>query len=231
MSNDPKGFELINPKRKGFSILEANNWYTYCSNNPVRYVDPSGLDDVDMIPEEAKPYLPEWQAVSAHITIERQHDGYGNTFDSTRTLKLTLRNGKTKSFTDSVGSNAVSEEFADEHGGMTVPDGEYMATTAWLTEQEDGTYDSASYANVLRIVTNDPNISEEDRDTINGGMFLFHATENKAGSSWTKPWSAGCTSGKGGQAGQDAFMGNIPNNIDINDIGITIRSLSNERFR
>jgi len=65
ISPDPAGFELINPMdadgepladgwpegfgpgqsggmRKGYSVIEALNWYSYTSNNPVLYVDPTG---------------------------------------------------------------------------------------------------------------------------------------------------------------------------------------------
>lgn len=42
MSSDPAGVSLMNPNRKGFKIVEANNWYSYVANNPVKYHDPSG---------------------------------------------------------------------------------------------------------------------------------------------------------------------------------------------
>ena len=42
ISADPKGHELLNPDRDGFSVIEGTNWYTYCSNNPVKYNDPTG---------------------------------------------------------------------------------------------------------------------------------------------------------------------------------------------
>ena len=51
ISADPAGIELINPMdkegkpRQDFSIVEANNWYVYSRNNPVRYVDPTGFKD------------------------------------------------------------------------------------------------------------------------------------------------------------------------------------------
>ena len=43
MSADPAGFALINPNRGGYSVIEATNWYSYTSNNPVKYVDPTGM--------------------------------------------------------------------------------------------------------------------------------------------------------------------------------------------
>jgi len=50
MSPDPAGFGLINPMdsdgelRADYSVIEALNWYSYVSNNPVMYVDPSGME-------------------------------------------------------------------------------------------------------------------------------------------------------------------------------------------
>ena len=46
MSADPAGFALSNPNRGGYSVIEALNWYSYVSNNPVNYVDPAGMREV-----------------------------------------------------------------------------------------------------------------------------------------------------------------------------------------
>ena len=47
MSSDPAGIELGNPNRDGFSFVESLNWYSYVSNNPMMYVDPTGKESVD----------------------------------------------------------------------------------------------------------------------------------------------------------------------------------------
>ena len=34
--------------RPGYSVIEATNWYAYVSNNPVKYVDPTGMFEGDI---------------------------------------------------------------------------------------------------------------------------------------------------------------------------------------
>ena len=56
MSADPAGFGLVNPMeqdnegklkaKQDYSIVESLNWYSYVSNNPLKWIDPSGLFQV-----------------------------------------------------------------------------------------------------------------------------------------------------------------------------------------
>ena len=106
---------------------------------------------------------------------------------------------------------------------MTLPDGKYSVTTDRLTEQEDGTYDSGKYENVLRLQTDDPNIPKDTRDEINNDMYLFHPDQFKDSEAsyngGVDPKSAGCPI-VSGQSGQDEFMSHLDgvprDNIEVN---------------
>jgi len=209
------------------------------SNNPVRYVDPTGESEVVGIDTSGNFLFDRnYGLKTANITVTRQHDGFGNEHDSEATLEsITMENGQTLRIgkTTMVGANAKSESFAAIHDGMTLPDGEYFLTgdSTLLHENSEGGYDSPSYHDVLQIKTNDPNISEGKRDAINNGAYLFHATEYKEGvvkngiHEWDNPSSAGCIITQGDQPGHDRVMEQIPS---APNIVVNIQSLSNSRY-
>ena len=178
--------------------------------------------------------LDDFKVDGMDISIKREHDGYGNEFDSVRTIEtVKLANGQVVkcNIQDMVGANAESKAFADKHKGMTLPDGKYYLTAKNLEEQADGTYNSIKFANTLQLQTKDTTIPEHIRNDINAKYYLFHATEYKEGfipekgnRIWINPWSAGCISSiTGGQSTHDDFM-NMLTGITPENISVTITS-------
>ena len=221
---DIEDFIKFEPKgMKGDIIRKYNHMKNYSS--PIVAIDERG----NYIEKN------DFKVDGMDISIKREHDGYGNEFDSVRTIEtVKLANGQVVkcNIQDMVGANAESKAFADERGGMTLPDGKYYFTAEDLTEQADGTYNSIKFANTLRLQTKDSNIPKNIRDDINSKYFLFHATEYKEGfipedggnRIWINPWSAGCISSiTGGQSTHDDFM-NMLTGITPENISVTITS-------
>jgi RHS repeat-associated protein len=86
ISADPAGPRLMDPKRQGYSIVEATNWYSYASNNPLKYSDPTGLSGIAEEEESSHPmklweieYEAYRQSVEAQIrprTAEQEEEFY-----------------------------------------------------------------------------------------------------------------------------------------------------------
>ena len=175
--------------------------------------------------------------IRTYVLVVRQNDGLGNSFDSDRYV---YKNG-VMVFHDKVGANCKAE-YKNEKC-FTEPDGEYYFTTnsKILTKNEDETYDSGSFHNVLIHQTNDPNIPKEIRDKINISPrdFLEHCNQYKISADLKEksgtiygdnlyPCSAGCTIGKDGQEHHDLYMSVLLNGVsNVENIRKEIRSISN----
>lgn len=195
----------------------------------MKYVDSTGESEVVGTDKKGNLLLGQnYKPVSAVINIVRPTNGYGDEFDSTVTVDVTMENGQTlSSGLSNVGANAKNRKHAADNKGTTLPDGDYSLTTEGehMRPNSEGGHDSPSYHNVLRIQTDDPNIHGDTRKSVNSGMYLFHGTEYKNGITWDTPWSAGCISPPGDQAGQDKFMKSINDlSVPLDSITVRIRS-------
>ncbi len=212
-------FTTVDPIRDGM------NWFAYCNNDPVNFVDPDGLAY----------YGPEGQRsvneyVRTTVYVVRNDEGLGDKFNATRYIKKTDAYGKTEWYQDVVGANC-RDTYYQENLNTTTPDGIYYLTGKNLTKQADGTYNSNSYANVLALATNDKNLTQQERDTVNIGDRYFHANQKINKDIYTNnktPESAGCIIGKDGQTHQNEMMAFLMKGVDNPEsIVVIIISLSN----
>ena len=152
-------------------------------------------------------YFDESRVKSTRVVVFRPTAGLGNSFDADRYIYKSDGVREFIVYRDKVGANCETEN-NKKSGCFTEPDGIYHYTTEGLNLQDDGTYNSDSYQNVLRHVTYDENIPEAIRNKINKAPadFLEHCNQKIGGKITNSPWSAGCTICRGGQAQQDEFM-------------------------
>ena len=206
------GYRDYNPAAARFTttdpIRDGQNWFTYCNGDPVNFLDLWGLFYYRGNEQKASA-----AHKSTQVYIYRNDDGIGNDFNSTRMI---FKDGVCV-YVDQVGANCT-EQYYNGTTNLTEPDGTYYYSFENLQPNADGTYDSDSYHNVIRHKTNDKNIPEDIRNTINNapGDFLDHANQKKDKDiySTTNPYSAGCTIGMGGQEHQDKFMETLLDGVD-----------------
>ena len=163
------------------------------------------------------------------VHVFRPSDGYSNKFDS---IRLTISKSKsfgTTYYYDFIGANAINE-----NAGMTLPPGTYHLTNIdkWgsvLSQKlKNGMYDSGNFHDVLRIITDDKNISSNIRSIINKeeGDYYLHAAEY---AEWSKkgrypsggPYGAGCNISES-QFAQERFMNCIRMATNLSDINYYI---------
>lgn len=213
---DTSRFTTIDPIRDG------SNWFAYCNGDPVNFVD---IDGLFFYSASGQHSITENKQTT--VVIIRNNDGLGNSFDSTRYIYKNDGINTKLVYADTVGANC-KEQYYTNGTGFTTPDGDYYLSSETVTKQDDGTYNSLSYRNVLALKTNDQTISEEKRDDINTGDRLLHANE-KNGTIYTEnetPEGAGCIIGKDGQSHQDEMMAALMDGVDNpSEIVVKIRSL------
>ena len=207
MSADPAGWELINPMdedgepvpngwpegfgpgpsigmRPGYSVVEASNWYSYTSNNPVKYVDPTGESEVygtditgsPIVDYPGRDLKSETEIVTTRKRMTRINE------KEFYTDQLDVKIGNQTVFSRSVQSTADIEEprLSERYGGRTLEPGTY-----------DGLLKSStfSYEKPIALVGN---------FLIHPDLFTTDArreAQEKAGRSsgpWSQPYSAGC---------------------------------------
>lgn len=164
------------------------------------------------------------------VLIIRNNDGTGNSFDSTRYIFKNDGINTNLVYVDTVGANCKEEYNGVK--GSTTPDGNYYLSNAILEEQANGTYNSKTYNNVLSLMTNDMNLSQEQRKEINTGDRLFHANQFGTGdspyNSNEEPGGAGCVISKDGQQQHDKMMEVLMDGVkNPESIKVLIRSMNN----
>ena len=224
------GYRDYNPLTTRFTsqdpIRDGFNWFAYCNGDPVNLVDINGLFSY-----KGNQQTTDAPASNTSVYIFRPDDGLGNEFNSTRIIIKRDATGNKKVYVDAVGANCKPEYYKDKkHKGSTTPDGTYYLTKGKLTEQEDGTYNSSTYKNVLALATKDKNLSPEVRDEINILDRYFHPnqfqTSDQAYNENKTPGSAGCIIGKDGQEHHDEMMAFLMEGVERPE-SITVKITSN----
>ena len=211
------GFRDYSPSFARFTtrdpIRDGHNWFAYCNGDPVNFLDIDGLfsyKNGEQVTSE--------KTYNTIVYIFRDNDGLGNDFNAIRYIVKKDAAGNTKEYVDIVGANCKQEYYHDEkHNGFTTPDGKYYLTTRKdFTTNEDGTFDSSTFKNILALATKDMNISEEDRAEINNKLDrYFHANQKLNGDKiYNTPGSAGCIISKGGQDHHDEMMDFLTDGVD-----------------
>ncbi|MBP5602229.1 MAG: RHS repeat-associated core domain-containing protein, partial [Treponema sp.] len=233
------GYRDYNPKVSRFTTLDpirdGNNWLAYCNSDPINFIDKDGLFYYSKDGQKTSQTV-----YNTTVYIIREDDGFGNEFDSSLYIQKRDATGNTTLSQEYVVGANCREEYYNDGRGSTTPDGSYYLTdvgtkNAPLYKQTDGTTNSTSYKNVVSLRTNDPNLSQTQKDDINKGDRLFHADEKydpitdttNAYSTKNTPEGAGCVINHT-QEEHDEMMSEMMKGVDrIESVGVKIKSINN----
>ena len=184
ISADPAAAFLVNPNRKGFSIIESINPYSYVGNNPVKYHDPTGLRLDDDLKTDVKRIT--------SIEVERNAlKGENND-----TVRIKIGNSTAAVYEGAQSEkNSMSDNQTDESertkpgvsGGL--PDGTLPVGDDYIATLTDG---SASYDDAISITSDTAELPGTGKKGIpKAWAFLMHSFSSKF-KKQTKGWSLGC---------------------------------------
>ncbi|VDB00491.1 hypothetical protein S1OALGB6SA_1573, partial [Olavius algarvensis spirochete endosymbiont] len=91
-----------------YSVIEALNWYAYVSNNPVRYVDPTGMFNTSEIDED---YPKSAEFIN---NLQPSSDDY----DAFEEYGQASKNDVDRAFTEGNPPNVIAESLGGDNGAF-----------------------------------------------------------------------------------------------------------------
>ena len=164
---------------QGLKCGDGLNWYIYANNNPLKFVDPTGLSEIYADDIHGNPIVAyEGRDLKAETTVEVNRDSSEGYFNDTLDVKI----GNQTLTRIAVQGEATRDDPADLHDG-TLEAGEYDLT---LLPEEF----SPSYIDGMSITGN--GIESSYRYMVHPNEITNPANVSKYGTVYNPPDSTGC---------------------------------------